>query len=131
VGGDEPPTDGPEGPEGPTTPSFEQPDSADWDDGKGEPEPTDAVSEEPDDPDGATEVNDEVTPDAEGGGGAPDALRDEDDFNEKEVEKTTHDQAERAPYDYDGDRQEQAARLFSSTSVTAFGQHGSMSTQWD
>jgi hypothetical protein len=60
-------------------------------------------------------------------------LRDETDFDKSEVDKSTHDQAERPPYDWDRDGQhaEEAVRKYTSTTVTAFGKHGSLSTIWE
>lgn len=78
----------------------------------------------------------ESTPDdAVGGGGdanADDAtLRPEDDFDTDEVEESMHDSAERTPYDWNAQRDDEAARIYASTTRTAFGKHGSMSTTWE
>jgi hypothetical protein len=135
----------------------EQGDGEDWDDAKDGDEPgedeskgtdgsgesdedigedSDAIGTDP--ADGNSEDadgNPDIPDDADGGGGnntANDApLRDESDFNEDDVEQGMHDQSKRERYDYDGDRAEEIARTYASTSVTSFGRHGSISTTWE
>jgi hypothetical protein len=76
----------------------------------------------------------QIEDDAAGGGGNANAndndLMDEDAWNEDEVDDSIHDKAEREPYDYEGSMVEQQVRTYASTTVTAFGHHGTMSTEW-
>jgi hypothetical protein len=71
----------------------------------------------------------------DGGGGNAEAdsndnLRDEDDFDESEVDETTHDSAETT--DPMTDRvAEQAVRTYEATTATKFGIHGTLSTTWE
>jgi hypothetical protein len=118
-------------------------DESDGTDGSGESdgdigEDSDATGTDPadgDESDDETAAGNDVPDDANGGGGnntADDApLRDEDDFDKDEVDESMHDSAEKDPYDWDGQRVEQAVRTYASTTVTAFGRHGSITTTWE
>jgi len=87
---------------------------------------TDGPSEDKPDPDRDGPEN----PDGEGGGGNSEATsRDEDSLDPDEIDKSTHDQAER--HEWDADDTEAAVRTYASTTVTSFGRHGSISTRWD
>ena len=140
-GGDEPGGDkpGPKGePKGDPKDGDPNDQPTDWDDGKGDDDGEPGEDEPDTDPGDKPDANDDHRPkdEGEGGGGNSEKeatpQRDEDDFDESEVDKTTHDQAERNPFSqYDGERAEQAVRTFASTTVTSFGIHGSMSTRWD
>jgi hypothetical protein len=102
--------------------------------GEGEGEDGDEPGQpEPVDGDAPGEVDGEPGDGINGGGGNPytDGLRSEDDWDDAKVEKSTHDSAEHDPYDYDSARAEAAVRSFASTTVTAFGKHGSFSTTWE
>jgi hypothetical protein len=72
--------------------------------------------------------------DGEGGGGNASAngadLRDEDEWNDDDVDQTTHTEAHKQRWDYDGDTVEQAARTYQNTGTTAFGRHGKITTTW-
>lgn len=143
----EPPVDGPVcPPPGGNETDYEDPDDEprdpndeprDWDDDepKGdEPKGGDSgPAEDHPDPDARTNPGEK----GEGGGGNSAAnadtakRRDEDDFNPREVDKSTHDQSESDPWDYDARAAEQRARIYASSTITAFGQHGSMATTWE
>jgi hypothetical protein len=104
----------------------------DWDDDEDD---DDATSTTPEGSDNETADSLDTPDDAEGGGGnsaADDApLRDEDDFDRNKVEQSMHDSAERDPYDWNAQQVEQAVRTYVSTTVTAFGRHGSITTTWE
>lgn len=129
----------------------EDEDGEDEDTGKGGDEPTDDVNEQPrdwddDEGEGEDEAEDEGNPvpptetdntgkpGHDGGGGDPEAdaddVRDEDDFDQSAVDQSMHDQSERDPRDWDAMNVDKAVRKYSSTTVTAFGKHGSLSTVW-
>ena len=107
--------------------SMEQPEGADWDDVEGESE------DKPTSDDGHIDGGDPADGDSTGGGGNAEAtappLRDEDDFNKGEVEQSMHEQAEQDPWS-GGSRVEQAVRTYANTTVTAFGVHGTLPTEW-
>jgi hypothetical protein len=69
-------------------------------------------------------------PGQNGGGNAEATVRDEDDFNTDEVEQSTHDQSEPDERDWNAREWDEKVRTYASTTVTAFGRHGSLSTDW-
>jgi hypothetical protein len=121
-GGDEPPTDWGDEP-------GEQGDEPGED---GEPED----GEDGDPGDGSDEEYGDGDPgrDANGGGGNADAsaddLRDEDEWNDDDVDQTTHTEAHQQHWDYSDERAEDAVRTYQNTGTTTFGRHGKMTTTW-
>jgi len=109
----------------------------DWD---GESDDSDHDGDEDPDRDGEggeyTGHDGDGDPDSDkaGGGGNAEAnsdsatLRDEDDFDQTEVDETTHDSAEQT--DYWSERDEERVRTYDSTTSTAFGAHGHLPTSW-
>ena len=110
----------------------------DWD---GESDDSDHDGDEDPDRDGEggeyTGHDGDGDPDSDkaGGGGNAEAnsdsatLRDEDDFDQTEVDETTHDSAEQT--DTWSERDEERVRTYDSTTSTRFGAHGSLPTSWD
>jgi hypothetical protein len=74
------------------------------------------------------------SPDGEGGGGNAHAnandLRDEDEWDDSEVDQNTHTEAHKQAWDYNADLTEEATRTYANTGVTAFGRHGKITTTW-
>ena len=109
----------------------------DWD---GESDDSDHDGDEDPDRDGEggeyTGHDGDGDPDSDkaGGGGNAEAnsdsatLRDEDDFDQTEVDETTHDSAEQT--DTWSERDEERVRTYDSTTSTAFGAHGHLPTSW-
>jgi hypothetical protein len=118
-----------------TTDSGESMDGASESDAQGEGEggePTDANAEkDASDDDHASGESGGV--DGKGGGGNAEAKappRSEDDFAQSEVDQSMHEQSEKDPYDYSARKAEQAVRTYANTTVTSFGVHGSLPTEW-
>lgn len=147
-GGDEP--------TGQSTEDGDEPDAndqpRDWDDDEGEDDESESEGEGEGDadedgegdegnpgtdqgpPPGETDATGNSREGAQGGGGNPetnaDDVRDEDDFDQSKVDSSMHDQSERDPRDWEAREVDQMVRRYSSTTVTKFGAHGSMSTTW-
>lgn len=123
-------------------------DESDGTDGSGESmdgaDESDEQGDEPGDEDGegdmsGSDVEDgEGQPDSdsdgEGGGGNAhanaDDMRDEDEWNDDDVDESTHSEANPERWDYGASEVEEAIRTYTNTSSTAFGRHGKISTTW-
>jgi hypothetical protein len=110
--------------------------STDWGD-ESDADGEDGDDTDGDDPgDGSDDEDADGDPgeDGDGGGGNVHAdgsdLRDEDDWNDDEVEQSTHTEAHQQKWDYNGDLIEQATRTYANTGTTAFGRHGKITTTW-
>jgi hypothetical protein len=98
--------------------------SIDWGD------ESDADGKDDGDPKAETD-SDAPVREGEGGGGNPNTDgRDEDDWNSEDIDKSTHDQTT-PDESYRAAHIDQAVRVYSNSSVTAFGLHGTIRTVWE